>query len=450
MRKILGLIRKILRREHRPTKIVDEKHIYSRDKHSISKTDISENALKVLNRLNSAGYEAYLVGGSVRDLLLKKAPKDFDVATSATPNEVRKLFRNSRIIGRRFKLVHILFHREVIEVATFRGSEKNTELQKTNDKGMLVRDNVYGDVHDDAWRRDFSINALFYNIQDASIIDLTGGVKDIHDKKIRVIGDPKQRYQEDPVRMMRAIRFACKLGFDIEKDAYKSLFAMADSILHVSASRLFDEVAKLYQCGNAKQVHRFMLKTGLLTHLMPELKNMDADDFPMASLIQIALENTDRRIEQDKPVNPAFLLAVFLWFPMRRKQVELQSNQVPPLPALEQAMAYIMASQVKTISIPKRFNMAIREIWLLQYRFTKRQGKRPFHLLAHPRFRAAYDFLAIRALAGDEDMELADWWTKFQEVDESEQVSMIRACSDHDGPPKRRRRRRPSKSKQDN
>ena len=404
---------------------VDTAYIIPRNKHSISKTDISNNALKVLNRLIGGGFQAYLVGGSVRDLLLHKAPKDFDVATNATPNEIKNLFRNGRIIGRRFKLVHILFHREIIEVATFRGHDAVDASQQTNEKGMLVRDNVYGSMDEDAWRRDFTVNSLYYNIDDSSIIDFTGGVKDVEEKLIRMIGDPVTRYKEDPVRMLRAVRFSAKLHFNLAPETEAPFPQISQLITHVSNSRLFDEMTKLYQCGEAVTVQRLLLQYGLFQHLCPLAAELLHTDYPVNPLIGIALENTDTRIKDDKPVTPAFIFAVLLWFPMIDRSKKLQASGMDPLPAIEKAMSLVISEQNKIISIPKRYTQVIREIWLLQYRFSKRLGGRAFNLLQHPRFRAAYDFMALRALAGDEAIDLAQWWTTFQEVDETEQANMI-------------------------
>lgn len=420
---------------------VDTAYIIPRSKHSISKADISNNALKVLNRLISGGFQAYLVGGSVRDLLLHKAPKDFDVATNATPNEIKNLFRNGRIIGRRFKLVHILFHREIIEVATFRGHDAVDTSQQINERGMLIRDNVYGSLDEDAWRRDFTINSLYYNINDSSIIDFTGGVKDVQQKLIRMIGDPETRYKEDPVRMLRAVRFSAKLHFKLAPETEAPFPQISQLITHVSNSRLFDEMTKLYQCGEAETVQRLLVHYGLFQHLCPQTYALIDSEYPVNALLGIALENTDTRIRDDKPVTPAFLFAVLLWFPMMHRAKELQSTGLDPLPAIEKAMSLVIAEQNKIISVPKRFTQVIREIWLLQYRFAKRQGGRPFNLLQHPRFRAAYDFMALRALAGDESMELAQWWTTFQEVDETQRVEMIRLIAPTTpGKPKRRRK----------
>ncbi|WP_454782375.1 polynucleotide adenylyltransferase PcnB [Legionella sp. WA2022007384] len=420
-------------------------YIIPRNKHSISKADISSNALKVLNRLIGAGFQAYIVGGSVRDLLLHKAPKDFDVATDATPNQVKNLFRNGRIIGRRFKLVHILFHREIIEVATFRSHVAEDESQQTNERGMLVRDNAYGSLDEDAWRRDFTINSLYYNISDSSIVDFTGGVKDVEEKLIRMIGDPTKRYQEDPVRMLRAIRFSAKLNFKLARETEAPFPEISHLITHVSNSRLFDEMTKLYQCGNAVAVQRLLMQYGLFQHLCPQTNALLNSTHPVNALLAIALENTDTRIQEDKPVTPAFLFAILLWFPMIERAKELQKTGIDPLPSIEKAMSLVIAEQNKIISIPKRYTQIIREIWLLQYRFSKRLGGRAFNLLQHPRFRAAYDFMALRALAGDESMELAQWWTAFQDADEAEQGKMVAQLTPD--MPKRKRRRKPKSNK---
>ncbi len=319
MKTIIRFIKKLLRKNRIKSPPVDASYIIPRSHHKLSKTDISPNALKVLNRLNSSGYKAYLVGGSVRDLLLRKSPKDFDVSTNATPNEIRNLFKNARIIGRRFKLVHILYHREIIEVATFRGHVLENENQRTNDKGMLIRDNAYGTHEEDAWRRDFTVNSLYYNLQDSSIIDFTGGVSDVEHQQIRMIGDPKLRYQEDPVRMLRAIRFSAKLHFDIVEETAAPIFELNHLITHISGSRLFDEMTKLYQCGEGEFAQQLLLKYGLFNHLFNQTNQLMDSDFPVKALIALALENTDCRIQQNKPVNPAFIYAVLLWFPLIEK-----------------------------------------------------------------------------------------------------------------------------------
>lgn len=442
MKSIISLIKRLLRKSRKKTNTVNASYIIPRSNHRVSKTDISPNALKVLNRLNSAGYQAYLVGGSVRDLLLHKSPKDFDVATDATPNQIRNLFRNARIIGRRFKLAHILYHREIIEVATFRGNESTSDNQKTNDKGMLIRDNTFGTLEEDAWRRDFTINSLYYGIENASIVDFTGGVNDVNLKLIRMIGDPAVRYHEDPVRMLRAIRFAAKLHFEIAPETAAPIHTLNHLITHISGSRLFDEMLKLYQCGEAKAVHQLLVKYDLFSHLFSQTHELTNSDYPVETLLMNALESTDSRVRDNKPITPAFIFAILLWFPLMHRTEQLKAEGIEPLPALDQAMSQVITDQNKVITIPKRYTQVMREIWLMQFRFSKRLGHRAFNLLEHPRFRAAYDFMALRALAGDESMELANWWTKFQEVPTSEQENMIAQLSTK--APKKRAKKTPS------
>jgi poly(A) polymerase len=408
---IIKFIKKLLRKKRGHKLSIDTAYLIPRQNHSISKADISNNAMKVLNRLISNGFQAYLVGGSVRDLLLHKAPKDFDIATNATPNEVKNLFRNGRIIGRRFKLVHILFHREIIEVATFRGHDAVDASQQTNERGMLVRDNVYGTFDEDAWRRDFTINSLYYNIDDSSIVDFTGGVKDVEQKLIRIIGDPVTRYTEDPVRMLRAVRFSAKLHFALAPETEAPFPHISQLITHVSNSRLFDEITKLYQCGEAETIQRLLIQYELFQYLFPQTHRLFNSEYPVNALLGIALENTDTRIRDNKPVTPAFLFAVILWFPMIELSKQLQNSGMDPLPSIEKAMSQVIAEQNKVILITKRYSQVVREIWLLQYRFNKRAGGRAINLLQHPRFRAAFDFMALRALAGDESLDLAQWWT---------------------------------------
>lgn len=449
MKTIINLIKKLLRKS-KPKKSAgksaqqptDSAHIIARNQHHVSKTDISPNALSVLNRLIGAGFQAYLVGGSVRDLLLRKAPKDFDVATNATPNQIKNLFRNARIIGRRFKLAHILYHREIIEVATFRGHDAVDASQQTNDRGMLIRDNAYGTLEEDAWRRDFTINSLYYNLTDGSIVDFTGGVRDVELRTIRMIGDPTTRYQEDPVRMLRAIRFSAKLHFELAPETAAPIQELGVLLTHISGSRLFDEMTKLYQCGEAESVQRLLMKYGLFHHLFPQTAALLNGSHPVNALLIIALESTDTRVRDTKPVTPAFLYAIILWFPLMVRKTQLKAEGMDPLPALEKAMSQVISEQNKLVTIPKRFTQVMREIWIMQYRFPKRSGHRPYALLEHPRFRAAYDFLALRALAGDESMELAQWWTTFQDADATAQGSMITQL-EAAKPPQPRSRRTP-------
>lgn len=424
---IIKFIKNLLRRSRPKHKPIDASYIIPRSQHNVSKTNININALKVLNRLNSSGYQAYLVGGSVRDLLLGKHPKDFDVATNATPNQIKKLFRNARIIGRRFKLAHILYGREVIEVATFRSNDEiESDNQITNESGMLVRDNVYGTLEDDVWRRDFTINSLYYNLENSSIIDFTGGVKDVRQGVVRLLGDAVTRYQEDPVRMLRAVRFGAKLHFTLAPETAAPIKSLSRLLENISSSRLFDEITKLTQCGEVERAFHLMVEHGLFACLFKQTNQLFQSNYPVKALLGLALESTDTRILNNKPITPAFFFAVLLWFPFKERSIELQNAEsLPPLAALERAMTDVIVEQNRIVAVPKRFTQMMREIWLLQFRFQKRTGNRAYNLLAHPRFRAAYDFLSLRSLVGDETTNLVQWWTIFQDAQEDKQKNMI-------------------------
>lgn len=421
----------------------DSPLVVPRSEHIISRANISENALKVLYRLKQGGYQAYLVGGGVRDLLLGREPKDFDVATDATPEEVRKVFRNCRLIGRRFRLAHVHFGREIIEVATFRGGGRDEipQGERHIQNGMIVRDNLYGTREEDALRRDFSVNALYYNIADFSVIDYAGGLEDLQDGCLRLIGDDaRKRYREDPVRMLRAVRFACKLGFKIAPACAQPLLELGHLLRDIPPARLFEEVLKLLQSGLGLCAFEKLRHYDLFAHLFPatdECLNHEEHDFPVV-FVGRGLENTDRRIQENKPVTPAFLFAVLLWEPVRRRFEGLLVKGMNPNEAMYLASGDLCARQQPLVAIPKRFGLPMREIWALQPRLEQRQGKRPHRLLTHPRFRAAYDFLLLRAEAGEVETELAAWWTRFQEVNGPGRVEM----SDGAGKTRRRRRRR--------
>ncbi len=403
--------------------------IVSQKQHHIKISNISINAINVLKHLNRAGFQAYLVGGSVRDLLLDKIPKDFDIATNATPAQMRKLFRNARIIGKRFKLVHIIFYNEIVEVATFRGNEASSTNQKVNERGMIVRDNVYGTMTEDAWRRDFSINAIYYNIANATLVDFADGMRDIQQRVIRLIGDPQMRYQEDPVRMLRAVRFAAKLNFTIEIATADAIYAMKHLLNHISEARLFDEVTKLYYCGAVHGAYNLLLKYELFAHLFEQTYIiMHSSKYPVEKFLNLAMQNTDLRIKQNKKVTIAFLFAILLWFPV--KNLIKQLNKKHPLSvAIEQAINEVIATQNLVIIIPKRVTQIIRDIWLLQFRFSKRSGEKAYILLQHVRFRAAYDFLMFRSLVNDVNVELFNWWSTFQKVGVTDQDAMIKLFS---------------------
>lgn len=442
---IIKFFKKILRPQLPNATLPLDEHSIPRNKHHITKTEINPYALQVINHLNHHGFNAYLVGGSVRDLLLRKIPKDYDVATDATPTQIKKLFRNARIIGRRFKLVHITFNREIIEVSTFRSNLPDEQLQ-TNSTGMVIRDNVYGTLEQDAWRRDFTVNSLYYDVRNGSIVDYTNGFADILQKQIRIIGQADVRYQEDPVRMLRAIRFAAKLHFGISEDTATPIYQNAGLLQNVSSARLFDEISKLWQCQESLAAFKLMVEFKIFDILFPWTAQ-SIEHYPHAlKLIETALENTDNRLKEQKPTTPAFLFAIFLWFPMRQLALKYQEEEeIHPLAALEKAMGKIITNQCQIIAIPKRFTQIVREIWLLQYRFQKRVGHKPMQMMEHGRFRAAYDFLALRALTGDESVELADWWTTFQDADETTKMEMIKDCSPTT-PRKKRKRRKKSAS----
>lgn len=423
------------------------REIIPRDQHTVSRSIISEPAKKVLNRLNNAGFEAYLVGGGVRDILIGERPKDFDIATNATPEEVHDLFRNSRLIGRRFRIVHVLFGREVIEVTTFRGNAANTtddddDDRRTSEHGLLLRDNVYGSMEEDALRRDFTVNALYYCIRDFTVIDFARGIDDLHNRQLRLIGDPETRYREDPVRMLRAVRFAAKLDFDIAPETEAPINELAQLLTHIPPARLFEEVLKLFSAGYGEATYDRLRRYDLLAPLFPETaRALDAGAPDV--LIRQALQNTDRRIQQGKSVTPYFLYAAMLWPALQAEWRKRQDNGEPVQPALHQAIAKVIGRQVQATAIPKRFSGPMKEIWELQMRLPRRNGKRAFQTMDHPRFRAAYDFLLVRESAGEIEPGLGQWWTDFQAVDEREQEKMITQLGS-DGPRKRRRRRKPA------
>lgn len=407
--------------------------VIPRSSHNISRENISENALKVLYRLHKAGYQACLVGGGVRDLILGLEPKDFDVATDASPEEVKSLFRNCRLIGRRFRLAHVFFGRDIIEVATFRGKgEGEEDERKESDQGRILRDNVYGSIEEDAWRRDFTINALYYDIKDYSVLDYMNGMQDIERGVLRIIGDPEQRYREDPVRMLRVARFAVKLGFKIHEDTEKPLFELAPLLQDISPSRLFDESIKLFFSGQALQTFETLRHYGLFGHLYPMTEaelSREEQGFPVMLVAQ-AMKNTDERLQQGKSVTPAFIYAALLWEPIRALAQRIyEEEDLPAFPAMQKAIAQILSQQSRHTSIPKRFSIFMREVWQLQGRFDFMTGMRPYKLLSHPRFRAAYDFMLLRVACSEASDEMADWWTRFQEASSSEKKKMTRATS---------------------
>ncbi|MFI3184980.1 MAG: polynucleotide adenylyltransferase PcnB [Methylococcaceae bacterium] len=401
--------------------------IYTRAEHNISRAQISENALKVLYRLQKEGYEAYLVGGCVRDLLLGREPKDFDVVTNADPDQVRKVFRNCRLIGRRFRLAHVCFGRDIIEVATFRGAgEEQNDKQVLNKEGRLLRDNVYGTIEEDVWRRDFTVNALYYNIKDFSVVDFVGGMADHKTGTLRLIGDPDMRFREDPVRMLRAVRFAVKLGFKLDEACEKAIHNDAQLLASIPSARLYDEALKLFLSGYALQTFEMLRHYGLFQVLFPATENslaIEEDGFPRLLLIK-ALENSDNRIAEGKTITAYFLLAAFLWEPVRLLANKKMKQGEIEFVAYQDAASEIIASQIRSTALPRHISMAMREVWSLQPKFNARIGSKPSRLIGHPRFRAGYDFLLLRSETGGGDPELAEWWTKYQHASENEQRKM--------------------------
>jgi poly(A) polymerase len=417
--------------------------ILGRSAHGIRRDSIHDCALKTCEVLADAGFKAFVVGGAVRDLLLGRKPKDFDVATDATPEEIRRLFRRSRIIGRRFRIVHVMCGKDTIEVTTFRAAGNpggNEEDERpTDETGRILEDNIFGSQSEDAARRDFTVNALYYDPIREEVWDYHGGVEDCRKKILRMIGDPATRFREDPVRMLRAARFAAKLDFHIDPDTRKPVAELAHLLNNVPRARIFDEAVKLLMSGHAlRGVHQ--LRAEGLHHGMLPLLDTILDDPQGKRFIEAGLKNTDQRIHEDKPASPAFLFACLLWPQVQRRWEAIRESGEKPIPALFVAMNEVLETQREQLAIPRRFDGMIKEVWALQPRFEYRTGARPFRLLEHPRFRAGYDFLLIRAESGEVPDELGDWWTKFQDANEESRKSMLLA--DSSPKPKRRGRRR--------
>lgn len=403
-----------------PTKI-------SLDQHQINENEIYEHAKFVVNKLLKANYQAYLVGGCVRDLLLGITPKDFDVATNARPEQICKLFKHSRLIGRRFQIVHVYFEREFIEVSTFRAiadqSQQNTTTEYDN--GQLVRDNTFGTIEEDAQRRDFSVNALYYDLEHAEVLDFCNGIKDIDAKILRIIGHPETRYKEDPVRILRALRFRAKLNLEIEEETSNAIKPLGYLLLDISKARLFDEVIKLFHSGYAANCFYELEHYDLLKRIFPAAAHTLKNDEQFRNFINFAIDNTDSRINIGKSVNPAFIFAVLLWRSYTQQLQHCIKDDMPRYESLWEAGRLTVANQSMITAIPKRFLIAICEIWKLQDRFQRVRGKKIFQLLGHPRFRAAYDFMCLRAQAGELELSEAEWWTQIQEVPENEQRKLV-------------------------
>lgn len=425
----------------RSTKTPEGKlRIIPRDEHNISRKNISQGALRIMRQLDEAGFTAYLVGGGVRDLLLGGHPKDFDIATNAKPEEIKRIFRGARIIGRRFQIVHVRMGREVIEVTTFRGPHDEARTEE----GMLLRDNVYGTLETDAMRRDFSVNALYYSSKDFAVYDYARGIEDLNNRTLRIIGDPATRYKEDPVRMLRAVRFAAKLGFSIEDKTAEPIFELGNLLRNIPEARLFEEVLKLFLGGSATATFNLMREYQLLGYLFPGTEAaLLAGDSLGAALIEQTMVNTDKRIRADKTVTPAFIYAALLW-PALQQELRRREKTMPPTAAYMEAAQLVISQQLAHTSLPKRFSLPMREMWDLQYRLPQRQGMRALRLMDHPRFRAAYDFLLLREDSGEHLDGLGSWWTRFQAVSDDEREEMVKQVG-KPGTGGKPRRRRPSR-----
>ena len=474
--------------------------IIPRSDHAISRSQISPNALRVLYRLHEAGFQAFLVGGCVRDLLLGLEPKDFDVATDALPEQVKRLFRNSRLVGRRFRLAHVFFGRDIIEVATFRattapsqgeeplgdadpedgeapelddaeleadtaaGEEDDTpsarvaraEAESMEDvsdhrhvdaHGRILRDNLYGTIEEDVWRRDFTANALYYNIADFSIWDYVEGARDIESRTLRLIGDPETRFREDPVRLLRAARFEAKLGFHLDPATAKPIPALRDRLAAVPPARLFDETLKLFLNGHGAKSFEVLRRRGLLAALLPTVDKYykTHPDSLVEKLLVQGLVNTDARVVADKPVTPTFLFALLLYGPIAQHIEAAPPARWHELATILDACDRATREAQARIAIPKRFSLGVREMFGLQPRLEHPRGRRALRVLEHPRFRAAYDLLLLRAQYGLAPQEMAQWWTRLQEVSTEERGRMVDALGGAGGPqaPRSRRRRRP-------
>ena len=406
-----------------------------KEQHGIGREAISQGSRKVCEVLHSHGYEAHVVGGAVRDLLLGLRPKDFDVATNAYPEEVHKVFRRSRLIGKRFKLVHVMFGEETVEVSTFRARTSS----ETDEHGRVLRDNIYGTREDDAIRRDFTINALYYDPASETLLDYHNGLRDLQRKSVRIIGDARARYREDPLRMLRAVRFAAKAGFSIDERTRKPIRELAHLLENVPPSRVYEEMQKLLLSGHAATGLRQLRSEGLHHGLLPLLDVIFEQ--PMGErFVGLALEQTDGRVRSDKSVSPAFLFASLLWHEVLAAWKKSEQRGLKPIPALFEAMDTVLDIQSDKLAIPRRFTAVMKEIWALQPRFEQRSGRRPFGLLAHERFRAGFDFLVLRSASGEAPGELSQWWEKFQQAGEAERQAMLMAPAP--GEHRRRRRRR--------
>jgi poly(A) polymerase len=437
------LIRRVLKPNAKKAEVTAT--TFGISKHGIDASHVSKAALEVCSGLQGAGFEAYVVGGAVRDMLLAREPKDFDVATSATPEQVVRVFRRARIIGRRFRIVHVMVGRELIEVTTFR-ADKDEGDAKTDEHGRVLADNTYGTLATDAARRDLTVNAMYYNPATAQVLDFHGGMADLSKRTLRMIGDPATRYREDPVRMLRIARFAAKLEFTIHPHSFKPIEELKGLVGNCPPSRLFDEVQKLLMSGYAVRtldtLRELKLSQGLLPVMDIVRSHPEGETF-----VRLAMQNTDERVNAGKSTTPAFLFASLLWYEVLGKAKQIVAKGESPFPARDAAMTHVLEVQCETLAIPRRYMTDMRDMWAMQLRF-EQAAKRSLSILSHPRFRAGYDFFLLRCEAGEQPMHLGALWTDMHAVETREQASTlldeylsVHADTVEKAPAKKRRRR---------
>ena len=413
-------------------------------RHGISRQHVSSGARRTCETLQQGGYHAYIVGGAVRDLIAGITPKDYDVATNATPEQVRSLFRRSRIIGRRFQIVHVMQGSETLEVSTFRAAHDDETIK--DEHGRVLRDNVWGNMAEDAARRDFTVNALYYDPSTENVHDYHHGVADLKQKTLRMIGDPATRYREDPVRMLRAVRLSAKLGLTLDPAVREPIRAMAELIENVPAARLFDEMLKLLFSGHAVECVKRLRDDGLHHGLLP-LLDVIIEQPQGEKFVMLALTSTDVRVREGKPVSPGYLFATLLWHEVLGNWEARKLRGETPMPALYEAMDEVLEIQGEKLAITRRIAGDIKDIWSLQPRFEKRVGKSVYRLLEQPRFRAGYDFFVLRGESGEIDAELPQWWDEFQRADGPGREALIATAAAVGEAPAKKRRRRSGKRK---
>jgi poly(A) polymerase len=440
---IKKFIRRILGTKQKPSDHTQPVVLTAKE-HGIDPKLVSSNAIRVTSSLQDAGFKAFLVGGAVRDLLLGVKPKDFDIATNATPEQVKRLFRRAFIIGKRFQIVHVMFGQDLLEVTTFRGS--SSDGAPKDEHGRVLRDNTFGEQHEDALRRDFTINAMYYDPASQIVLDYHGGIADIRNKTLRIIGVPEERYREDPVRLLRVVRFAARLNFTIAPDTRAPIAVMAPLINNVPAARVFDEMLKLLMSGHALACLQQLRKEGLHHGLLP-LLDVVLEQPLGEKFVRLALASTDERVREGKPVSPGFLFASLLWHQVVEKWNAYQAAGEYPIPALHLAADDVLNTQTDKLALQRKIASDMRDIWAMQPRFDRRVGKTPYKLLEHLRLRAGYDFLLLRCASGEIDSEIGEWWTEFIAGDGAEREELLtkKPVATNEGPAKKRPRRRSRK-----